>query len=350
MLKNSNLFSVLKKIDKKYRKYKLQCKRVFSKKAFACLALHGDSDYNICINSDLTVSCNCQDVDGSGHIGDLRKQSFADVFFGQKTQSFRESLSKGDLPASNCVICKDLILISKDMTHEYLYNSKLPHKGMMLENTVLCNLSCLGCDRKALLQTRGQKSLSIDDVNIVAEQLGSLGLNAIAFFNLGEPFLSPNVADEIKILREHNPKTQIFTSTNGVYLDSEEKIKSALLLDHIFFSIDGCDQESLSKYQAGGDFEKSYENLKTLVFERNKQKESRTVIEWKYVVFRWNDQPTQIEKAIDLAQKAKVDIISFCQGRGNPTNMSMRYKYHPFYKSLGKQSWKGREIDFRKSF
>src|SRR5471030_2386752 len=40
---------------------------------FYCSALAGDSEYNITINSDLTVSCNCQDYDGSGHLGDLRK-------------------------------------------------------------------------------------------------------------------------------------------------------------------------------------------------------------------------------------------------------------------------------------
>jgi hypothetical protein len=44
--------------------------------AYYCNALCGESEYNITINSDRTVSCNCQDFEGKGHIGDLRKNSF----------------------------------------------------------------------------------------------------------------------------------------------------------------------------------------------------------------------------------------------------------------------------------
>ena len=40
---------------------------------FYCRALGGESEYNLTINCDLTVSCNCQDYNGSGHIGDLNK-------------------------------------------------------------------------------------------------------------------------------------------------------------------------------------------------------------------------------------------------------------------------------------
>ena len=34
------------------------------KEAYYCDALCGMSDYNICINSDMTISCNCVDIDG----------------------------------------------------------------------------------------------------------------------------------------------------------------------------------------------------------------------------------------------------------------------------------------------
>ena len=58
--------------------------------------LHGESDYNITINSDLTVSCNCQDYNGSGHLGDLKKDSFEKVFFGPVAKNFREKLAKAN--------------------------------------------------------------------------------------------------------------------------------------------------------------------------------------------------------------------------------------------------------------
>ena len=60
----------------------LELKAKITGRKYYCHALAGESEYNITINSDLTVSCNCQDYDGSGHLGDLRKNSFEEVFFG----------------------------------------------------------------------------------------------------------------------------------------------------------------------------------------------------------------------------------------------------------------------------
>ena len=36
---------------------------------YYCKALIGESDYNICINSEMTVLCNRRDYDASGQIG-----------------------------------------------------------------------------------------------------------------------------------------------------------------------------------------------------------------------------------------------------------------------------------------
>ena len=76
--------------------------------AFYCEALHGESDYNITVNSDLTVSCNCQDYDGSGHLGDLKKDSFDKVFFGPVATDFRENSPAAkfpSMPARAAAIC-----------------------------------------------------------------------------------------------------------------------------------------------------------------------------------------------------------------------------------------------------
>jgi len=43
---------------------------------FYCKALAGESDYNLTINCDLTVSCTCQDYNGSGPIIDVNKNTF----------------------------------------------------------------------------------------------------------------------------------------------------------------------------------------------------------------------------------------------------------------------------------
>src|SRR6266850_786761 len=80
---------------------------------FACRALAGESEYNLTINCDQTVSCNCQDYNGSGHIGDLKHNSFEEVFFGPVAQRFRAELAKGKLPIRSCARCGDLMRVPK---------------------------------------------------------------------------------------------------------------------------------------------------------------------------------------------------------------------------------------------
>ena len=124
-------------------KYEWQAK--ISGRGYYCGALHGESDYNLTINSDRTVSCNCQDYDGSGHMGDLRKNSFEEIYFGPVAQKLRDDLAKGNMPIPTCARCGDLKrLSSRDAKPP---ETKLPHRGMLLENTVRCNVDCTGCAR-----------------------------------------------------------------------------------------------------------------------------------------------------------------------------------------------------------
>ena len=73
----------------------------------------------------------------------------------------------------------------------------------------------------------------------------------------------------------------------------------------------------LKKYEKLGSFEKAYENMKALVDYRNSKGLSRPLIEWKYLLFNWNDRRSAIERAIEMAREAHVDAISFWP-TGNP--------------------------------
>lgn len=319
----------------------------FFTKAYYCKALTGDSDYNICINSDMTVSCNCWDDDGSGHIGDLNHQTLEQIFHGKVAQSFRKKLAKGWLPIDACARCLELQRINKRDAGHYLTNYHVPQRGLMVENTALCNLKCTICPRDKIMKTRKKMSMSLEDMEKVAKTVRDYQTKTIFFHNLGEPFFSKTVFDEISIIRKYNPQVRVYTSTNGLLLNSTRKREAALMMDHIFFSIDGSSQELVTKYQVGGDFEKSYRNMKELVDFRNSRNELVPVVEWKYVVFSWNDGEDAIERAIELAKEAHVDIISFWRGDGSTSAVSQRFLHHPYFQRLGEKSTKGRKIDFR---
>jgi wyosine [tRNA(Phe)-imidazoG37] synthetase (radical SAM superfamily) len=314
--------------------------------AFYCRALTGESGYSLCINADMTVSCNCQDYDGTGHIGDLTTQSFPEILANDVTQRFRRELASGHFPTTVCHRCADLRGVARHEADQYLSRFTVP-QGIKVENTSLCNLRCVSCNRQLLHSIRRRMSLSLEEIEQIAQQLQANHIGYISFFNLGEPFLSHNVEQELTLIRQYNPELSITVSTNGVLLDTESKRRAAMLVDHIYFSIDGASQESLEQYQCGGSFEKAYRNMCDLVQFRDAQGAAKPLLEWKYLLFRWNDHPSLIRQAIALAREARVDRISFWPTMTPPYAMSLRYRFGRFFRSVGKPAWCGRVIDFR---
>jgi hypothetical protein len=346
-------------------------------KRFYCRALAGESEYNLTINCDLTVSCNCQDYDGSGHLGDLSKSSFREIYYGPVAQRFREELAKGKLPIMTCGRCGDLSRVPKAEVKSFtpllsgrgdkdLYVAsgeagrtgqalpqvvagpipQLPRRGMLLENTVRCNIDCLGCDRQSAARIRTSLQMDMEKLSNMADLVHELGLEQLFYLNLGEPFLSPNISQELPLLRRKNPDCRIVISSNGIVLNNDVKREAALHASHILFSIAGVDNEMLKKYEHYGSFDKAYQNVKSLVEYRNARGLKLPVLEWKYLLFNWNDHPRTIAHAIELARAAGVDIISFWPTSNPWYGFSVRYRLG-LLNHVGEKSWKGREVDLR---
>lgn len=340
---------------------------------FYCRALAGESEYNLTINCDLTVSCSCQDYDGSGHLGDLNTASFQEVYFGPVAQKFREKLADGKLPIATCARCGDLARVSRKQVSTFQPKinhrtdaqagaalstdpgeqrfagpePRLPHRGMLLENTVRCNIDCIGCDRQSAARVRSILQMDLEKLSRMADLVRELKLEQLFYLNLGEPFLSPNIGRELPLLRQKNPACRIVISTNGIVLNNDAKREAALYASHIFFSIAGIHDVMLKKYERFGSFEKAYGNMKTLVEYRNARGLSTPVIEWKYLLFNWNDRRATIKRAIELAHAAGVDAISFWPTNNPFYGYSFRYRLGQL-RDVGVACWKGREVDLRK--
>jgi pyruvate-formate lyase-activating enzyme len=314
---------------------------------FYCAALNGESDYNLSVNSDMTVSCNCQDVDGSGRLGDLSKETLPEILRGPTAQRFRNDLADGRPPISTCRHCPELRRVGAEEAKRRAVEFVMPNKWLMVENTSACNHACIGCDRNAIARTWKKRQMSLDDMERVAMQVQALGIKKVAFFKLGEPFLSRNVKQEIMILRKHNPGLIITTSTNGAMLDTDEKREAAMMLDYVGFSIDGPDQETLVRYQVGGDYERAVRNMRALVELRRARGLTAPVITWKYIVFRWNDRRQQVDRAIQRAREVGADFITFWP-TGNPRwGQSIRYQLGGYVATVGGERGGHRVLDLR---
>ncbi len=326
-----------------YREFVLRTLRLFReghallrRRRFHCRSLSGEELLGCYVNSDMTVSCNCQDLDGSGQLGDLRRNTFEEAFADERAMRLRRELAAGRLPLSRCSVCFSLTTRPGREANGDSLAFRLP-KGLCIENTVLCNLRCLSCCRQRVMTTRGQgRMLTLEDVEVLGQTLRRLRATFCGFYNLGEPFFSPNVRQELEILRKHNPDMEIFISTNGALIGNDDKRAAALLANHIVFSIDGVSTEMVRRYQRGGDFEKSYANMKALVQRRNAEGRKQPLIAWKYVVFRWNDSRAAIERLLEMAQAAGVDYVQLTFARTPWYGISWRFHFSPLFRSLGK--------------
>ena len=311
---------------------------------FYCDALIGESEYGITINSDLTVSCSCQDYDGSGHLGDLRKNTFEEVFYGPVSQKFTADLTRGKVPIPTCVRCGDFRRMARGQTAPA--TPRLPYRGMLLENTVICNVDCIGCARETAASLRVGKQMPLAELSQMADLAARLGMQQIFYLNLGEPFLSPNIGKELPLLRAKNPDCRIVVSTNGVLLNTDAKREAALSLSHILFSVHGINDAMSERYMKGGNFEKAYAAMRDMVAYRNARGVREPILEWKYLLFNWNDHPDHIEQALAMAQEIGVDILSFWPTNNPFYGVSWRYRLG-LMNHIGAACWKGREIDFR---
>jgi len=324
----------------------LELRAKVSGRMYYCGALAGESEYNLTINSDRTISCSCQDYEGIGHIGDLRQNTFEEIFFGPIAQKFRDDLAKGKMPIPTCARCGDLKrLPSRDAKPPAV---RLPYRGMLLENTVRCNVDCTGCARGNAVEIRVNRQLQmpLGEMEQMADLMSRLGMKQIFYLNLGEPFLSPTIYQELPMLRRKNPDCRIVTSTNGMLLDTDAKREAALNFSHIFFSVHGISDEMSEKYMHRGSFAKAYAAMKEMAAYRDARGLTQPILEWKYLLFNWNDHPKHLERAIEMARDAKLDFISFWP-TGNPFyGISWRWKLG-LLDHIGEASWKGREMDLR---
>jgi MoaA/NifB/PqqE/SkfB family radical SAM enzyme len=324
----------------------LKLRAKISGRGYYCAALQGRSEYSITISSDLTVSCNCQDYEGLGRLGDLQKNTFEDVFSGPVAQRFRDELAKGKMPIPTCARCGELRRLSSRQTE--IPKVRLPHLGMLLENTVRCNVDCTGCAREnaAGIRVNKQLQMPMPEMEKMADLVQRLGLKQLFYLNLGEPFLSPTIGQELPLLRQKNPDCRIVTSTNGMLLNTDAKREAALNFSHIFFSVHGISDEMSEKYMHRGSFTKAYAAMKEMVAYRDARGLRQPILEWKYLLFNWNDHPRIIERAIEMAHDARLDFISFWP-TGNPFyGISWRYRLG-LLNHVGVKSWKGREVDLR---
>lgn len=261
---------------------------------------------------DGKVVCGCADPYGLRPIGDATTQTLQEIWNGPTARAIRQGLNEG-----NAAFCRDCGLRchlgSDDPVPQYpLEHPHIPR--LFIEPTVLCNLDCYKsvCNKTSgIYDTRATKMMDLELFKRIVDQAGP-HLTRLDLFNYGETFVNPQAVDMVEYFKANYPAPYLYISTNGLMLD-EEKIDRLVAagVNEITFSVDGADPETYSKYRIGGDFNRVMELMAYAVDARNRHGDEVPYINWRYIIFNWNDGDDQMDAARAMARQIGVDRLTW---------------------------------------
>jgi hypothetical protein len=132
----------------------------------------------------------------------------------------------------------------------------------------------------------------------------------IDFFNYGEAFLHKRAVEMCEYIKSNFPHVYLYTSTNGLAL-SEAQARRLVHsgIDEVTFSIDGATPESYAKYRQRGRFDVAIANLRAMADEKRTAGRDVPFLNWRYILFKWNDDDAEMGRARQLAADIGVDRL-----------------------------------------
>jgi hypothetical protein len=295
---------------------------------------------------DGKVVCGCADPRGDRPLGHLRESSLSAIWRGANVRRIRQELNAGF--SSFCLDCglKKPLADGEAVPQRPVDLEILPR--IFFEPTVLCNLNCFQavCAPGAgLAATRERKSFPLEQFSSLLEEIGP-GLIRLDFFNYGEPFVHPQALDMIELVKKKYPHVYLYASTNGLLLDPGKAARLAESgIDEITFSVDGADPRTYARYRQGGDFAKLLKNMAALVGEKKRLAREVPFINWRYILFKWNDSYRQMARARRLAKKIGVDRLTWEITDHPAAAVSKKYQIgSPAWKRIFYQIWDTSQI------
>jgi radical SAM protein with 4Fe4S-binding SPASM domain len=161
-----------------------------------------------------------------------------------------------------------------------------------IELTNFCNLKCPECSSGSEKMTRTRGFMDPELYKKFISEAGPYLYNINLYFQ-GEPMLHPRFF----AFTEKSGKIKLTVSTNGHFLSEENSLRLARSgISKLIVSLDGMDNETYSKYRAGGEWEKVTAGIEHVSREIQKEK-SKMKLEIQFLVNRYNEsQVNQVRK------------------------------------------------------
>jgi radical SAM family protein/iron-sulfur cluster protein len=260
---------------------------------------------------DGRLVCGCADPYGHRVLGDARKQSVHDVWSGSPVSTLRADLNNGG--SKFCGDCALKLPLKKDEQPVVRSTDAGPLPSRLyIECTAACNISCAeACcaPETGITRTRQAGMLDFDLFKRVIDEAGP-SLGRIDFFNYGEAFLHKRAVEMCEYIKSRFPHIYLYTSTNGLALTEAQARRLVHSgIDEVTFSIDGATPESYAKYRQRGKFDVAIETLRAMADEKRRSGRDLPFLNWRYILFVWNDSADEMDRARRLADDIGVDRL-----------------------------------------
>ena len=260
---------------------------------------------------DGRVVCGCADPYGKRVLGDTRTASVHDVWTGPIVTQLRADLNAGG--SKFCGDCPLKLPLKKGEppAARDLNAGPLPSR-MYIECTAACNISCAqACcaPETGITRTRQAGMLDFDLFTRVVDEVGA-SLVRIDFFNYGEAFLHKRAIEMCEYIKARFPNVYLYTSTNGLaFTETQARRLVHAGIDEVTFSIDGASPDTYARYRQRGKFDVALANLAAMTDEKRRSGRDLPFLNWRYILFRWNDSDAEMARARQLAADVGVDRL-----------------------------------------
>ncbi|HNV03600.1 MAG TPA: radical SAM protein [Vicinamibacterales bacterium] len=262
---------------------------------------------------DGRVVCGCADPYAARVVGDARTSTLHEIWTGAPMAALRAGLNGGG--AAFCGDCPlKLPLGDGDAPPQRGLDVPPQPSRLYVECTAACNISCFkACcaPETGITRTRQAGMLDAGLFGRVLDEAGPF-LGRIDFFNYGEAFLHKRAVEMCERVKRDFPHIYLYTSTNGLALGEESARRLARSgIDEVTFSIDGASQATYERYRRRGRFETAIANLRAMAAEKRAAGRDVPVLNWRYILFEWNDSDEEMQRARDLAAEIGVDRLAW---------------------------------------
>jgi len=169
--------------------------------------------------------------------------------------------------------------------------------SLMIEPANICNLRCPTCPTGAGKLNRPPRLMRFEEFKSIVDQ-SRIYVEDIVFWNYGEPFINPDLLKMIKYAVSSG--IHVITSTNGEFFKSLDFALQVVRsgLQHLIICLDGADQETLSIYRKGSDFNSIIRSIELIIQAKRELKSNTPRVEIQFILMKHNEHQRERMKII----------------------------------------------------